>query len=356
MKLTTFIPHRLPLGSLDWEAVVGLAGKAHAVLARYDEMLKSVRCPASVFSLLTTAEAIDSMHSQKLSRSLEEVYLHEAGEASPDESYDRGTSRILNYRHAVENSAKWVVKHPISLAFICKIHGDIGHNAKGNKKEIGRFRKRQNWIGPEGCSIKEAYFYPPRVSILNDYLHNLKQYLSYKENDPLVQLAIFFAQLLIIHPFMDGNGRVARILISLFLYKKGLISLPMVYLSTYFKKHRLNYFEKLYLITSKNAWEDWIVFFLRGIIDAGEQQLTQGKEIVSLYQQFLELVGHSHQAQKTIDMLFAQPILEREIWVRQKRAFRALKILEKEKLVVPYKRKPMVVVKELLAIGHRDKI
>ena len=106
-------------------------------------------------------------------------------------------------------------------------------------------------------------------------MRKLNAYVNKKEKDPLVQLAIYFAQLLIIHPFMDGNGRLARSLVPIFLYKKGLISTPRFYLSAYFKRHRLEYFKRLYMISKKKDWEGWIRFFLQGIIEEGELMIRQ---------------------------------------------------------------------------------
>lgn len=115
--------------------------------------------------------------------------------------------------------------------------------------------------------MKEGYFYPPLPELVAKSMKNLERYYkSRKEKDPLVHLAIYFAELLIIHPFMDMNGRIARAIIPLFLYKKGLTPKPNFYMSAYFKQRRLKYFKQLYQITAENDWEGWIRFFLQGII------------------------------------------------------------------------------------------
>lgn len=169
-------------------------------------------------------------------------------------------------------------KRRISLKFLCDLHKLAQRPTKGvDPKDIGQFRNRQNWIGPENRSQEEAYFYPPDLFYLKKGLKNLQKYLKHQNEDPLVQLAIFFAQFLILHPFMDGNGRVARLVIAQFLYEKKIIGEPLFFMSHYFKKHRVDYFHKLYLISSKGKWEGWIRFFLKGIVE-------EGTRILKLYQ------------------------------------------------------------------------
>jgi Fic family protein len=350
MKPTTFIPAHLPLRSLNWDRFIGLLGKAYALIARQDEILKSVPHPASVFSLLTSAEVINSLHSQKVTLSLEELFVCEALDIRPSDCHDEDLAKIAHYRLALQKAARWVIKHPLSLSLLCKIHEDMNRGSKVPKNEIGRFREKQNWIGPKGCSLEEAYFYPPSASTLRRHLGNLKKYIAYQEKDTLVQLAIFFAQLLIIHPFMNGNGRVARSLIPLFLYKKGVVSSPIVYLSAYFKKHRLVYFEKLFLVTSKSDWEEWIRFFLKGVIEEGESTVAKSQRILAVYRKFNEEAGHSIKAKKAIESLFVLPILTKEKWGQLKKGSPSLQRLQKKKWVVPYRSSSLIVVKDLLTI------
>jgi Fic family protein len=160
-------------------------------------------------------------------------------------------------------------KGQLSTKLLCEMHRAL------KKGSDGHFRKKQNWIGPEGCLKEEAYFFPPRFETVPKSMENLRRYANAKEKDPLVQLAIYFAQLLIIHPFMDGNGRIARATIPLFLYQKKLTSTPRFSLSAYFHRHRLKYFECLYLISVHNDWEGWVRFFLQGVIDESKQVIRQ---------------------------------------------------------------------------------
>ena len=227
------IPEPLPLKNLNWESFLPKLGKAHALLARFDEKIP------------LTKQLIE----------------------------DEAQIEKQNHLYALRE----ILKGPsISFALMCKLHKILKKDiATPWNLPFGKFRNRQNWIGKEGCTIDKAYFVPPDPKAIPKYMKELKNYLSFKEKDPLVQLAIFFAQFLIIHPFMDGNGRVGRILIPLFLHQKKLISSPKFFMDAYIKKHRTVYFEKLFAITLKNDWEGWIDFFLTGIIETSMAALKQ---------------------------------------------------------------------------------
>ncbi len=148
---------------------------------------------------------------------------------------------------------------PLSIPFLCTLHRLV--KVDGPRQDAGHIRTRQNWIGPEGRPQEEAYFFPPKPSDVKPALHVLLKYLR-QEGDPLLQLAIGMAQFLIIHPFMDGNGRVARLLIPYYLMRRNL---PPLYLSAYFKSTRLQYLKKLYDISAEGNMDGWIAYFLKGI-------------------------------------------------------------------------------------------
>lgn len=270
MKIKTCVPHTLPLRSLNWDCFADLIGKAHAAVAKYEEALKQAKNSQDAFSILMAQESIASVESKKIRVSLKEV-LRASKEAGDRDDL----VKVLNYRSALLKGAQMMMTRPLSGIFLRELHSTISKDAPIARKDIGRWRDRQNWIGPEGCGREEAYFFPPNLAVMRRRMDNLFRYLRYKDKDPLVQLAIAFAQLLIIHPFMDGNGRVGRAMIPLFLYKKKVTSSPIVYLSAYFKKHRLEYFEKLFSITSDKQWEEWIRFFLKGVIEECESNMEK---------------------------------------------------------------------------------
>lgn len=222
---------KLPLKRLDWDAFDDLLKKAHKTLARFDRIADS-----------------------------KDISFFQAREIKAQSPKERKT-----YQDLLAFLEKNFKRRRLSSQLLRQMHKILQPDQKG------QFRKKQNWIGPKGCTKKEAYFLPPLYSKISEGMKNLGAYQRGKEKDPLVQLAIYFAQLLIIHLFMDGNGRLARAAIPLFLYEKKILSSPNFYLSAYFRRRRLKYFEKLYLISKAKDWEGWIVFFLQGILEEGEK-------------------------------------------------------------------------------------
>lgn len=297
------IPDRLPVRELNWGTLVPLIAAAHAQIARFDEVIRSHPHPNLCLKFLTIQEAIASLHFQKVEISAEEFFLYET--IGTDEE------KIKTSLHQIRHYCTALKKGSFSQSFfkmLCQIHADLKGSAQ--KKDCGHFRDRQNWIGPKGCGIDEAYFLPPKLKSMHSALQNLQDYLHFQERDQLVQLAIFFAQLLIIHPFMDANGRVARVMIPLFLYQKKLISHPLFYLSAYFKRHRIPYFKKLFRISTTRDWEKWIEFFLTGVIREGEKSYKKAHASLLLYNSIvkeLKTFCPAGQEDKITKWLFEHP-------------------------------------------------
>lgn len=216
MKIKTITPCKLPISHLDWKKLEKGIKKAHAAIEKFNASGASLQ-----------------------------------GEIP---------NKVIK---------KWA-RRRLSSKLLCEIHKVLTPG-----KGAGKLRKKQNWIGPQGCQIEEAYFYPPAPEKVPAHMNQLHRYLRFAEKDLLVQLAIYIAQLLIIHPFMDGNGRVARAAIPLFLSQKKLTSGPLFCMNTYFQKHRLQYLQKLYAITAEDKWMEWILFFLNGIVEQ-----TKNKKVV----------------------------------------------------------------------------
>ncbi len=255
-------PQPLPLKDLDWGSLVPWIGSAREALARFDEHVRKI--PSAQLDILKWEESIASLRGQNIKTSLEEVLKFNIEKAA-EENRTPILKKIISTKKGLDFAIRWAKKNPLNIQFFCKLHAIIKQDGP-NPKEIGRIRQKQNWIGPLGGSIDEGYFFPPEAKKIVPYLNSLNRYYRKKEKDPLVQIAIYFAQFLIIHPFMDGNGRVARIFIPVALKKKGLLSKPFLFLSDYFETHRLQYVQKLFYISEKGAWEDWIIFFLQGVI------------------------------------------------------------------------------------------
>lgn len=348
MKIKTCRPHHLPLKSFDWLSCIPWLGRAHASVARFNEILTRVKKPSAIFSLLTWQETLASSSFRKDTVTLDEVLLARAQGVHGLLDIEKA----LNYLDALKEASKKIHTHPFSFALLCRIHARVQKHVKEVPQEVGHFRMRQNWIGPEGAGIEEAYFFPPAVNLLSRSMRNLKQYLHYQEKDPLVQIALFLGQHLIIHPFMDGNGRVGRLLLPLLLYKKNLTSYPLFYVSAYFKKHRLEYLEHLLFITVKGRWEGWVQFFLKAVIHQAERNHQLASHIYSLYENFLAALPSSRESQTLIETLFASIIVDCNQLSKTKTTLKGLKTLEEKGLVIRYKKPSIIAVKSLLTLNH----
>lgn len=243
MKIKSCAPEKLPIKNLRWDQLISFAGEAREAVARYDETVK--KRPTSLLEIFKWREMPSSL-------------------------------KGLNF------AIDWAKKAPLNASFFCHVHAIVKRDAS-DPKEVGSFRKKQNWIGPHGRPIEDAYFLPPEPKKVKIYMTRLNKYWNTKEKEPLIQIAIFFAQFLAIHPFMDGNGRLARIFVPVALWKRGLTSAPILFLSSYFEQHRLQYFQKLFDVSETQSWEEWIQFFLKGVKEQSLRLKSQAEQIHQLY-------------------------------------------------------------------------
>ena len=307
-----FEPHKLPLESIDWGTHVSLIGRANAALARYDGMLQSIVNPVVLLSPLTMQEAVLSSRIEGTLANMEEVLEYEADPKEKIEpSKHDDIQEIINYRRAMGMAVVEFKGRPLCLNLIKKLHAVLLDSVRGMNKAPGKFRRIQNYIGPTGCSIEDATFVPPSADHLGSALDNWEKYLHYDEKDRLVQLAVIKAQFEIIHPFIDGNGRIGRMLIPLFLFEKGLLSSPMFYLSAYLEAQREVYYQRLQAVSETGDWSGWIDFFLRAVIEQAGTNIEKTCKILDLYdrmKQKLPDIIRSQYAIQAIDALFDRPI------------------------------------------------
>jgi Fic family protein len=184
---------------------------------------------------------------------------------------------------------------------------------RGEHATPGQFRRRQNWIGPAGCTLNEASFVPPPVPQMHEALRSLEEYLHGDDvYPPLIRLALFHYQFEAIHPFLDGNGRIGRLLISLLLVEWRLLPLPLLYLSAYFHGHRQEYYDLLDAVSERGAWEEWVRFFLRGVTEQARDAVyraTQLHDIRASWHERLMQVRASALLVRLADALFESPII-----------------------------------------------
>jgi len=221
---------------------------------------------------------------------------------------------IVNYVGAMNYGLERLKEFPLSLRLLREIHQVLLSSGRGSKRCPGEFRTSQNWIGAPGCTLNEATFVPPSVPDMNEAMGDLEIYLHEEDGlPPLIKIALAHAQFETIHPFLDGNGRMGRLLITFWLCQQNILSQPLLYISYFFKKNRHEYYDRLMEIRNTGDWEQWIKFFLRGIAETSEEAISTAKEILSLKKVCEDMIVKSNNNyRQLLDFLFISPVTDKQ--------------------------------------------
>jgi Fic family protein len=235
-------------------------------------------------------------------------------EAFPDRSIASSEAReVLNYVHALEEGLRLLESLPISTRLITQLHERLMTGVRGRDKRPGEIRQQQVWIVPEGAPIEDARFAPPPAELVPELLKDWETYVNSDDQvPPLIQCALMHYQFEAIHPFLDGNGRIGRLLIVLFLCSKGVLRKPLLYLSAYFERNRDQYYDHLFAISASGEWEPWLRYFLDGVVQEATDALTRSRRLRQLqgeYRDRLQKARHSGNTLRLLDELFASPIV-----------------------------------------------
>ena len=197
--------------------------------------------------------------------------------------------------------------------YLREIHRKLMAGVRGEQRTPGEFRRSQNWIGPPGCTLVDAIYVPPPPDEMKQALHDFEQYLHQPSDlTPLMRLALIHYQFEAIHPFLDGNGRMGRLLLTLLLCAEGLLPQPLLYLSAYFEQRRSDYYDLLLAVSQQGAWVAWVEFFLHGVTEQSRDALQRSKRLLDLWQQYRAAVQTpraSALALQLVDELFAYPAI-----------------------------------------------
>ena len=332
-----------PPKNINLESIVALVGRANASLSRYDGLLESLVNPEVLLSPLVMKEAELSSRIEGTIATANEVYQQQAGEKfAPEKAAD--IQEILNYRNTLRIAGQNIAETPLSLHMLRQMHANLMQGVRGQNKNPGKFRDTQNWIGPRGCTIEQATYVPPSPLVMNDLLEQFIGFANIEDEsiDPIVQAALIHSQFELIHPFDDGNGRIGRILIPLFLVRRGSIVSPSLYISGYLEAHRETYYQHLENISEKGDWLGWIVFFLNAVVQQSESNLLLVRKIIELYEHKKREISdllHTDQAIYILDMLFDTPVfrankLHQRLGIQRQRAAQYLRVLKNEGVIV----------------------
>jgi len=304
-------PEKLPLDGVDWAQLVQPIAEANTALARYDGLLEANPNPRLLLSLLSAQEAVISSGIEGTVATVEEVFRFEA-EAKEKEGRN-DAKEVANYRAALLFAEQELHKRPLCLNLMKSMHSALLDGVRGRDKGRGEFRRVQNWIAGRTRRLEDARYVPPEPEKVMDYMSNLEEYCHFEEKDRLVQVAIIHAQFELIHPFVDGNGRIGRILVPLFLYEKQKLHSPMFYVSAHIDATRQEYYERLLAISEERDWTGWIEYFLRIVVAQAQNNSQKAKSIMRLYEKMKQTVSvltRSSFAIQTLDFLFNTPVFD----------------------------------------------
>jgi len=242
----------------------------HAALAlgRLDGVATILPNVALFLAMYVRHEAVLSSQIEGTQCTLEDILEFEVD--SRGEVHPKDVLEVVNYVRAMNHGLERLRDLPLCLRLIREIHHELLTGVRGSHRTPGEFRRSQNWIGAPGCTLAEAAFVPPPPHMLMEVLGDLEKHLHDETLSPLVHCGLVHVQFETIHPFLDGNGRVGRLLITLFLCHRGVLSQPLLYLSYYFKARRAEYYRRLSAVRSEGDWEGWLRFFLRGVISVSQ--------------------------------------------------------------------------------------
>jgi Fic family protein len=306
-----FLPAPLPPDPpVDLEGeLLNLLSAADIALGRLDGVVKVIPDPEFFVAMYVRREAVLSSQIEGTQSTLEDLL---EVELEPDAKTRGDVGEIVNYVTAMNHGLARLGELPLSLRLIGEIHAELLQDGRGEHATPGEFRRTQNWIGPPGASLKQATFVPPPVPEMKEALYALEQFLYAEPVPPLLILAgLAHAQFETIHPFLDGNGRVGRLLITFLLVRGGALRAPLLYLSYYLKLHRTEYYDRLTAIRTSGDWEGWLRFFLRGVAETAREAADTAEQIFELREthRTLVLAETGVNGLKLLSLLFQRPLV-----------------------------------------------
>ena len=308
----TFIPNPLPPRIKYDRDLSRLLSEADRSIGELSGMGRLLANPYLLISPYVRREAVSSSRIEGTQASLSDLFFFEAAESEEPRVPD--VREVRNYVQAMEYGTRRVEELPISTRLVCEIHEVLMRRVRGDHLTPGELRRSQNWIGPPGCSLNEATFVPPPVEEMGKALSDWERYLhSDPAEPPLIQCALMHYQFEAIHPFLDGNGRIGRLLITFFLCERGFLTQPLLYLSEFFDRYRDQYYSRLLAVSQRGDWRGWVDFFLRGIAIQARDAVSGASQILQLHSEYGEILRKTKQipesAHRLIDEIFENPII-----------------------------------------------
>jgi Fic family protein len=290
-----------------------LLSKADMALGRLDGSIQTLPNPDLFVLMYVRKEAVLSSQIEGTQSSLQDLLAAEAKVL--EASVPRDVDEVINYVNAMNYGIKRLPELPVSVRLIKEIHEKLMDGVRGSHLTPGEIRRSQNWIGPAGSPLAAAIFVPPPPGEIGRALQDLEHFVHADSPLPLlIKIGLAHTQFETIHPFLDGNGRVGRLLITFLLCEQGVLHKPVLYLSYYFKRHRREYYEHLQRVRDDGNWEGWLEFFLTGVSEVSKQATDTARRILALREQHRTMItdhlgraaGNGH---RVLDSLYRRPIV-----------------------------------------------
>lgn len=301
-----------PEPPLALEALAPLLSQADQAVGRLDGVSQTLPNADLFVAMYVRREAVLSSQMEGTQSTLDDVLAFELG--SEPGGLPQDVEEVVNYVRAMNQGINRLASLPMSKRLIREIHAELMQGVRGEDKQPGEFRRIQNYIASEGAPIARASFIPPPPDIMERALDDFERFLHDDETLPaLVRCAVAHAQFETIHPFLDGNGRVGRLLITLLLCERGVLHKPLLYLSYYLKRHRSEYYDRLTAIRERGGWEAWVKFFLLGVEETADEAAATARRIIEMREAHRALVrarGFSPSTARLVDgRLFERPLV-----------------------------------------------
>ena len=289
-----------------------LLSDADRSLGRLDGIGAVLPNPDFFVAMYVRQEAVLSSQIEGTQSTLEDVLQFEVDAKGADLPKD--IEEVVNYVGAMNYGIQRLDTLSLSLRLIREIHSKLLEGVRGAHRDPSEFRKTQNWFGPAGADLDSATFVPPPVPEMREALDKFEKFLHDDSLPVLIQCGLAHAQFETIHPFLDGNGRVGRLLITLLLCQRQVLHRPLLYLSHYLKLHRTEYYDRLMAIRNDGNWESWLKFFLRGVEEVSQEAINKARQIITLQEAHREMISknmgrNANRGFRLLDYLYDQPIV-----------------------------------------------
>jgi Fic family protein len=292
--------------------IARLLSEADLALGRLDGASMMLPNADLFVAMYVRREAVLSSQIEGTQASLTDVLQFEAGGDGGETERLLDVEEVVNYVRAMNYGLRRLEDLPLSLRLVREIHHELMQGVRGEQNTPGEFRRSQNWIGPRGSTLRDARYVPPPPHELLRVLGEWETFLHARSEPVLVTAALAHAQFETIHPFLDGNGRVGRLLIALLLYERGVLARPLLYLSLYLKRNQTEYYDRLQAVREKGDWESWVRFFLEGVRTAADESTETTRRILMLREEDRALLAKGGNASgnllRALDHLFVQPV------------------------------------------------